>query len=83
MYKRQIVGVIYHPVGVHVVEVVLEIRQKQGVHAHRVDEHILRALDIEAVSYTHLFFYHNMCFFPSEAFPVIQALYIGTGLNNT
>ena len=45
--RCHIVGMFYHPVGVHVVEVVLEIRQKQGVHAHRVDEHILRALDIE------------------------------------
>lgn len=44
---RCIIGVVYHPVGVHAVEVVLEIRQKQGAHAHRVDEHILRALDVE------------------------------------
>ena len=43
---RCIIGVVYHPVGVHAVEVVLEIRQKQGAHAHRVDEHILRALDV-------------------------------------
>ena len=32
---------------VHAVEVVLEVRQEQGAHAHRVDEHILGALDIE------------------------------------
>ena len=38
---------VYHPVGVHVVEVVLEIRQKQGAHAHRVDEHVLGALNGE------------------------------------
>ena len=44
---RHIVGVVYHPVGVHVVEVVLEIRQKQGAHAHRVNEHILSALNVE------------------------------------
>ena len=38
---------VYHPVGVHAVEVVLEIGQEQGAHAHRVDEHILGALDVE------------------------------------
>ena len=26
---------------------VLEVRQKQGAHAHRVDEHILRTLNVE------------------------------------
>ena len=36
---RNIIGVVYHPVGVHAMEVVLEIRQKQSAHAHRVDEH--------------------------------------------
>ena len=45
--RCHIVGMFYHPVGVHVVEVVLEVGQEQGAHAHRVDEHILRALDIE------------------------------------
>ena len=38
---------VHHPVGVHVVEVVLEVWQGQGAHAHRVDEHILRALNVE------------------------------------
>ena len=45
--RCHIVGVVYHPVGVHAVEVVLEIGQEQGAHAHRVDEHILGALDVE------------------------------------
>lgn len=45
--RCHIVGVVYHPVGVHVVEVVLEVGQEQGAHAHRVDEHILGALDVE------------------------------------
>ena len=44
---RCIIGVVYHPVGVHAVEVVLEIRQKQGAHTHRVDEHIFGALNVE------------------------------------
>ena len=44
---RRIVGVVYHPVGGHVVEVVLEVGQEQGAHAHRVDEHILRTLNVE------------------------------------
>ena len=44
---RRIIGVVYHPVGVHAVKVVLEIRQEQGTHAHCVDEHILGALDVE------------------------------------
>ena len=44
---RNIVGMVYHPIWVHVVEVVLEIRQKQVAHAHRVDEHILRTLNVE------------------------------------
>ena len=47
---RCIIGVVYHPVGVHAVEVVLEIRQKQGAHA--------------PVSYTHLDVYkrqHGVC----------------------
>ena len=43
----RIVGMVHHPVGVHSVEVVLEVRQEQGAHAHCVDEHILGALDIE------------------------------------
>ena len=38
---------VYHPVGVHVVEVVLEVGQEQGAHAHRVDEHILGALNVK------------------------------------
>ena len=38
---------VYHPVGVHAVEVVLEVGQEQGAHAHRVDEHILGALNVE------------------------------------
>ena len=45
--RCHIVGVVYHPVGVHVVEVVLEVRQEQGAHTHRVDEHIFRALNVE------------------------------------
>ena len=45
--RCHIVGVVYHPVGVHVVEVVLKVRQKQGAHAHRVDEHIFSALNVE------------------------------------
>ena len=44
---RNIIGVVYHPVWVHVVEVVLEVGQKQGTHAHRVDEHILSALNVK------------------------------------
>lgn len=44
---HRIVGVVYHPVGVHAVEVVLEVWQEQGAHAHRVDEHILSTLNIE------------------------------------
>ena len=44
---RHIVGVVYHPVGVHAMEVILEIRQKQGAHAHCVNEHILCALDVK------------------------------------
>ena len=30
----RIVGVVHYPVGVHSVEVVLEVRQEQGAHAH-------------------------------------------------
>ena len=44
---RNIRGVVYHPVWVHVVEVVLEVGQKQGTHAHRVEEHILSALNVK------------------------------------
>lgn len=47
--RCHIVGVVYHPVGVHAMKVVLEIRQKQGSHAHRVDEHILSALNEESI----------------------------------
>lgn len=45
--RCHIVGVVYHPVGVHVVEVVLEVGQEQGAHAHRVDEHIFGALNVK------------------------------------
>ena len=45
--RCHIVGVVYHPVGVHAVEVVLEVWQEQGAHAHRVDEHIFGALNVE------------------------------------
>ena len=45
--RCHIVGVVYHPVGVHAVEVVLEVGQEQGAHTHRVDEHILRTLNVE------------------------------------
>ena len=44
---RHIVGMVYHPIWVHVVEVVLEVGQEQGAHAHRVDEHILSALNVK------------------------------------
>ena len=44
---RRIIGVVYHPVGVHVVEVILEVGQEQGTHAHSIDEHILGALNVE------------------------------------
>ena len=44
---RHIVGVVYYPVGVHAMEVVLEVGQKQGAHAHCVDEHILSTLNVE------------------------------------
>ena len=36
---RRIIGVVHHPVGVHAMEMVLEIRQKQSAHAHCIDEH--------------------------------------------
>ena len=45
--RSHIVGMVYHPVGVHVVEMVLEVRQKQSAHAHSVHNHILGVLDIE------------------------------------
>ena len=32
---RHIVGMVYYPIWVHVVEVVLEVGQEQGAHAHR------------------------------------------------
>ena len=38
---------VYYPVGVHAMEVVLEVGQKQGAHAHCVDEHILSTLNVE------------------------------------
>ena len=44
---RHIVGVVYHPVGVHIVEMVLEIRQEQSTHAHCINEHILGTLNVE------------------------------------
>ena len=44
---RHIVGMVYHPIWVHVVEVVLEVRQKQCAHAHSVHNHILGALNVE------------------------------------
>ena len=45
--RRRIIGVVHYPVGIHAMEVVLEVRQEQGVHAHCVDEHILGALNVE------------------------------------
>ena len=33
--RCHIVGVVYHPVGVHVVEVVLEVGQEQGLEDQR------------------------------------------------
>ena len=39
--RRRIIGVVHYPVGIHAMEVVLEVRQEQGVHAHCVDEHML------------------------------------------
>lgn len=45
--RCHIVGVVYHPVGVHAVEVVLEVGQEQGAHTHRVDEHIFGTLNVK------------------------------------
>ena len=45
--RRRIIGMVHHPIRVHVVEVVLEIWQEQGTHAHCIDEHILGTLNVE------------------------------------
>ena len=38
---------IDHPVGVHVVEVILQVRQIECAHAQGVDQHIFSSLDVE------------------------------------
>lgn len=45
--RCHIIGVVYHPVWVHAMEVVLEVGQKQGAHAHRVHEHIFGTLNVK------------------------------------
>lgn len=41
------IGVVHHPVGIHSVEMVQQVRQEQRTHTHRVDEHILGVPNVE------------------------------------
>ena len=45
--RCQIIGMAHDLVGIHVMEVILEVRQKESAHTHRIHQHILCALDVE------------------------------------